>query len=258
MHYSITIVVVALLYVGLFHTRVNPWPALIAPLALAAVAHVVAPGSQSGVGLVVEYLALFLVGSIGLATRTIDSVADDLDRLESDPAAIRADGASLADHLGRLGFERAPEGWMHFPRLGWDALAMKRGNVNVFMVSGTRGPAIEFTTLLDDDRIVTTVGTARDRVAPHVLRQCFPDLDVDRLLDEHERSVSWVTSTGRRSQEISLDGLMDHLLQDERNAATTVRRRIGGSMLRELRKTHLDVGTIIERPDVIDQLGTRR
>ena len=96
MHYSITIVVVALLYVGLFHTRVNPWVALIAPLALAAVAHAVAPGSQSGVGLVVEYLALFLVGSIGLATRTIDSVADDLDRspvFETDPGVTGVDAA---------------------------------------------------------------------------------------------------------------------------------------------------------------------
>ena len=94
MHFAITLVVVALLYLGLFHTRVNKWAALILPLVFAAIAHALAPGAQSGIGLVVEYLALFLVGSIGLATRTIDSVADDLDgwrpiRRRSAPTARR-------------------------------------------------------------------------------------------------------------------------------------------------------------------------
>lgn len=258
MHFAITLVVVALLYLGLFHTRVNKWAALIVPLVVAAVAHAVAPGAQSGIGLVIEYLALFLVGSIGLATRTIDSVADDLDRLEADPAAIRADGAALADHLRRLGFEPTPERWMHFPRLGWDSLAMKRGAVNLFMVSGEKGPAIEFTTRFDDGRTAMTVATARDQVAPHFLRQCFPDEGVDRLLAEHERAVSWLTSRGHRPHEIALNELSDHLLGEERNAATTVRRRIGGSMLREVRKTNLDVGSIVGRSDVVERLDPGR
>lgn len=251
MHVVVVVAVVALLYLGLFHTTINRWVILFAVVVISNVAHVAAPGVVAPALLVVEYLALFVVLTVGFAKRKIDAVSHDLDELSVEPAAVRADGVALAEHLESVGFERAPEGWLHFERHGWDAIAMRRNDVNAFMVSGDRGPILELTSMLDDEGVLTTVSFARDRVPRWVLRQCFPDSDADTLLREHGRSLGWLRRAGRATTEVPLAELTERVLTEERDAASTIGRGIVGSMMRELRRQHLDVGTIVDRPDVL-------
>lgn len=258
MHVVVTVAVVGVLYLGLFHTRANRWVVLVGTLVASNVAHLVAPGVVPPLLLIGEYVALFLVLVVGFAKRKIDAVSQDLDDLSVEPAAVRADGVALADHLESVGFERAPEGWLHFERHGWDALALRRDGVNAFMVSGDRGPILEFTSMLDDDGVLATVSHARDRVPRWVLRQCFPDRDADTLLREHGRSLEWLRRNGRSTVEVPLAELTEHVLTEERDAASTIGRGIVGSLVRELRKQHLDLGTIVDRPDVLRRSRPRR
>lgn len=258
MHLAVTVAVVGVLYVGLFHTRANRWAVLVGALVASNVAHLVVPGVVPPLLLVGEYLALFIVLVVGFAKRKIDAVAQDLGDLRVEPTAVRADGVALADHLESAGFERAPEGWLHFEQHGWDALALRRDSVNAFMVSGDRGPILEFTSVLDDDGVLTTASVARDRVPRWVLRQCFPEGDTDTLLREHGRSLEWLRRNGRDAVEVPLADLTEHVLTEERDAASTISRGIVGSLVRDLRKQHLDVGSIIDRPEVLRRTRPQR
>ena len=257
MHVAVSIVVVGLLYLGLFHTGVNRWVVLVGALVLANVAHVLAPGAFPPLLLVIEYLALFVVLAVGFTKRRLDAVADDLDDLSIDPSAVRADGVALSEHLEAAGFVRAPEGWMHFERHGWDAIAMQREATIAFMISGDRGPLIEFTSALDAGTMLLTVSRARDRLPSTMLRQCFPDADVDTLLREHERTVEWLRRSGHSARSVPLEELTDFILTEERSVAGA-RSGVVGSIVRELRRQHLDVGTVIDRPDVLDRLRSLR
>ncbi|MDE0805130.1 MAG: hypothetical protein OSA99_17625, partial [Acidimicrobiales bacterium] len=245
MHVVVAIVVVGLLYLGLFHTTINRWVVVITAVVASNVAHLAA-GVVPPLLLVAEYFAMFLVLAVGFATRTIDDVVHDLEDLHVDPAAVRADGVMLAEHLESEGFTRAPEGWLHFERHGWDAIALRRDATVAFMVSGDRGPLIEFTSTLEDGRVLMTVPRARDRVPKSVLRQCFPDADVDTLLREHATALDWLRRNGCTAATIEMDDLTEHALGAER-AHAGARGGPVGSMIRELRRQHLDVGSVVNR-----------
>lgn len=257
MEIAASIGVVGLLYVGLFHTRINQWVVLIGAVVVSNVLHVVMGTAEGPLGWV-SFAVLFVVAVVGLAARRMDSVIAELDDPVGDPAMVRADGVALVEHLERGGFERAPEGWLHFDRLGWDAIVMQNGTVNSFTISGDKGPLTELSTVLDDGHVVTTISSARDRVLPHVLRQCFPDQDIEVLLREHRLAVEWAETMGRRPQAIPMDELTDRILSEEREGGVHVRRSVAGSMVREVRRQHLDVGTIIDRPDVVARLHAGR
>lgn len=254
MHFVVSVLVVALLYLGLFHTRINRWVVIVGVLVLGNIGHVVAAGAQSTIGLVAEFVALFAVTVIGLAKRNIDGVFDGLDDKQSDPTSLHADGVAVAARFESLGFTPADDGWQHFPRLGWDGLAMRRDVTNVYIVSGDKGPMFEFVSFLRDGQTVTTVSKATHAVAPDILRQCFPGASLDTLLDEHERAVAWVRRAGRVPEEIALDRLTERMLAGEHESSARARRGVGGAVFRELRKQHLDVGSIIHRPDAVAAL----
>lgn len=258
MHVAVSIVVVGVMYVGLFHTSVNRWVVIVGTLVAASFAHAFASGTQGTVGLVAEYVILFLVVAVGLAKRNVDAIAEDLEDLSTDPAMVRADGVAVADHLEGAGFERSPEGWLHFERHGWDALALRDGPVNAFVVSGERGPLVEFTTVLDDDHVVMTVSRARHQVVPRILRQTFPDHDVDGLRREHDRALGWSRRMARTPVEVPLGELTERMLTEEREAGSRARKSVAGSLVRELRGQHLDSGTIVDRPDAVRALQPRR
>ncbi len=238
----------------LTRTRINTWAILIGVVAFHGVVTVVVGGPASSLEILVALGAMFVSFTVASAIRTVESVGTDLDDLRTDPAMLRADGVRLAEHLTSLGFEATPEGWLHLDGRGWDSLTLRRGVVNVLMVSGDHGPQMELTTFFDDGRVLTTVQSARDHVADHVLRQCFVDADVEVRVTEHERSIDWVTGTSRSALEIPLADLTDHMLSAERDHIGQLRSGIVGSMMRELRQQHLDLGSVINRADVVDSL----
>ncbi len=253
MHFLVTVFVIAVAYVGLLHTRVNRWAVIVIAVVISNVGHL-AVGAQTTIGLIAEFSMLFLITVVGFAKRNIDSTVDGISHAESDPTTLRADGVAIAQHLESLGFEAAVEGWQHFPRLGWDGLAMRRGTTNTFIVSGDRGPMFELATFLDDGYTIATVTKSTLAVAPEVLRQCFPSAPLDQLLMEHERSVEWAQGLGRTPEALTLDTLMTRMLETEHQGAPHARRGAGGAVLRELRKKHLDIGSIIRRSDAVEAL----
>ncbi len=253
MHFLVSVLVFTIVYVGLLHTRVNRWAVIVVAVAISNVGHL-AVGTQTTIGLVIEFVVLFLITVVGFAKRNIDSTVDGIAHAESDPTTLRADGVAVANHLESLGFEAAVDGWQHFPRLGWDGLAMRRGATNTFIVSGDRGPMFELATFLDDGHTIATVAKSTLAVAPEVLRQCFPSAPLDQLLVEHERSVEWAHGLGRTPEVLALDTLMTRMLETEHRGAPHARRGAGGAVLRELRKQHLDVGSIIGRDDAVEAL----
>lgn len=253
MHFLVSVLVVSVAYVGLLHTRANRWAVIVIAVVTSNVGHL-AVGTQTTIGLVVEFSVLFLITVVGFAKRNIDSTVDGISHAESDPTTLRADGVELAQHLESLGFDAAVEGWQRFPRLGWDGLAMRRRSTNIFIVSGDRGPMFEFATFLDNGHTIVTVSKSTLAVASEVLRQCFPSAPLEQLLVEHERSVEWAEGLGRTPEVVALDTLMTRMLEEEHRGAPRARRSTGGAVLRELRKQHLDVGSIIGRSDVDEEL----
>lgn len=245
------------LHVLLVRTSVNRWLAfgLMIPVFAIAGALAGAPSlPEQGVALLVIFVAFVT----GLALRTMRQIVSALDELSEGPAYLRTDAVELLAELHGLGFMSAPEGWHHVESQGWDLLAVVREHIAGLIVSGDAGPTLELDTFLDNGRVLVSCTSGRDRVRPHVVRQVFPDATVVELLAEHQVAVHLAQANGVEAATVAPSEVDEVILQEERAHGRSVLQRgalgIFGSVWRESRRAHLDLGSVVDRPDAAAEL----
>jgi hypothetical protein len=245
------------LHVLLARTSVNQWLAFGFTIPLFAVAGALA-GAPSLPEQGLAVIVLFVAFSTGLAVRMMRQIVGALDDLSDGPGYLRADAVELVAELESLGFVPAPEGWHHVESQGWDLLAVAREHVTGLVVSGDAGPAMEFDSFLDNGRVLVTCSSGRDRTRPHVVRQVFPDATVVELLAEHQVGLELAESNGLVAATVSPSEVDALMLNEERAHGRSVLQRgalaIFGSLWRESRRAHLDLGSIADRPDAVAEL----
>lgn len=259
MHLLAMVVVAVLVHVALVRVRVGLVPLVAASvLVVAVVGVVVRPSSllENGLGAA----AVLLAALTGVVRRQTRIVVEALAHATWHPSSAHDSGDEFVRALQEHGFAIADDGWARAEGIDWSLVALQRGPVRALVVSGAHGPTMEASTVLDNGRVLLTAPSARDRVAPHVVRQCFPSTDALELVDEHELALEAAVSAGRlpvarRFDDLTATALAEEVAHGQQLLQGGIVAALG-SLWRELTRTERDLGAVTERPDAWARLVT--
>lgn len=251
MHVLVALAIAAVVHVGIVRARL---PLLVVAgagaLVLALAGALVRPDHvwQTVLGALIVFVAL----ASGVRRRQIREVVDGLSNLTWHPGAVPADGEALVRDLELAGFQLADDGWARAGDLGWCVVALRRGPLRAFVVSGPLGPMLDIATALDNGRTLLTTPSATSRVGPDVVRLCVPTDDPDELIARHEGVLVDVAASGRTpivpdTERLTAEAVADELAQARDFLAGGVPAALV-SIWRQLRDAHADTGPITQRP----------
>ncbi|HEU5081756.1 MAG TPA: hypothetical protein VFU14_00310 [Acidimicrobiales bacterium] len=251
MHVLVSLAIAAVVHVGIVRSRL---PLLVVAgagvLVLALAGALVRPDHlwQTVSGVVIVFVALVTA----VQRRRIREVVDGLANLTWHPGAVPADGEALVRDLEVAGFQLADDGWARAGDLGWCVVALRRGPLRAFVVSGELGPMLDITTALDNGRLFVTTPSAMLRVGADVVRLCVPTDDPHELIARHEGVLVDVATSGRTpmvpdTERLTAEAVADELVQARAFLAGGVPAALV-SVWRQLRGAHADTGPITQRP----------